>query len=122
MRSATSRNLQPERCYAKKSMDNSKSKARAKIDMRVAGFLGIASLLLYCSAIGAATGCARKYGHNVDCGAYEWLAAVFYFGPLTLIVAVAALALWRAWPLCWLAHWLAIASIIALPFFEYALL
>src|SRR5579859_6825808 len=100
-------------------MDGTKYKTRAKADIRIAGFLGVMSLLLYYIANSAAAGCARKYGHNVDCGAFEWLAAFFYFGPLTLIFAFAALALWRNWPACRYAHWSAVGAIFALPFLEY---
>jgi hypothetical protein len=103
-------------------MDALKSRIQARFDLRIAGFLGALSLLLYCLSNIAAASCARRYGHNVDCGAYEWLAVVLYFAPLTLIFAFAALALWRNWFLCRYIHWLAIAAVIAIPFMDWLFL
>ena len=59
-------------------------------------FVGIFALLLNGSRI-AAEEAVRLYGHNVDSGAYEYIAAVLYFAPGSILFGLAAIALFSRW-------------------------
>jgi hypothetical protein len=54
----------------------------------------------------------RRYGHNVDSGALELIAAVVYFVPVALLFSSAAVSLWRGWRIRWYAHWFAVAGAV----------
>jgi hypothetical protein len=57
----------------------------------------------------AAADAVRRYGHNVDSGALEFVAAVLYLAPVALLFSSAAITLWRGWRIRWYAHWFAVA-------------
>jgi cell division protein FtsW (lipid II flippase) len=94
-------------------------KVFARIDLVVAICLAALSLLLIYAADRAAADAVRRYGHNVDSGALEWMAAVLYVAPLALLFGFASLALSRRWWIGRFAHWLAVAAVVALPFVDY---
>jgi len=58
----------------------------------------------------AAADAVRRYGHNVDSGALEWIAAFVYCVPVALLFSLAAFSLWRGWRIRWYAHWFAVAG------------
>jgi hypothetical protein len=60
----------------------------------------------------AAAEAIRRYGHNVDSGALEWIAAVVYCAPVALLFSLAAVSLWRGWRIRWYAHWVAVAGAV----------
>jgi hypothetical protein len=98
------------------------SAVSAKFDSTITATLGVLTALLLSVAKFSSASCARRYGHNADCGVFEAIFAVFYFAPLTLLFAFASLALRRKWRIAVYAHWLAMIGIVAIPFFDYALL
>ena len=97
-------------------------RASAKVDTVITVALAAATVLLIGVAHKSGSDCARRFGHNVDCGAFEAIFAVFYFAPLAVLFAFSSLALWRRWRFALVAHWLAIAGIVAIPFIDYAAL
>lgn len=48
-----------------------------------------------------------RYGHNVDSGVYELMAANWYFRPAFAILGFAAVAMFFSWAWRRLIHWLA---------------
>jgi hypothetical protein len=56
----------------------------------------------------------RRYGHNVDAGAVEYVTALLYAMPVALSLAFAAFGLWRVWRIRWYIHWLAAAGTVLL--------
>ncbi len=63
----------------------------------------------------AAADAVRRYGHNVDSGAMEWIGAVVFCAPVALLFSLAAVSLWRGWRIRWYAHWFAVA-VAVIPF------
>ena len=100
-------------------MDSTRSNSVAIIDLYAAIFLAALSALLIHVSNSAADDAVRRYGHNVDSGVFEWLAGVLYAAPLALLFGFASLALSRRWRIGRIAHWLAVAAIVALPFVDY---
>ena len=49
----------------------------------------------------AAADAVRRYGHNVDSGALEWIAAVVYCFLVALLFSLAAVSLWRGLRIRW---------------------
>jgi hypothetical protein len=94
--------------------------ASAKTETAITVALAAASVLLIGLAHKSAADCARTFGHNVDCGVFEAIFAVFYFAPLTLLFGISSLALWRRWRFALVAHWVAVAGIVAIPIIDYA--
>jgi hypothetical protein len=74
-------------------------------------YAGVFAWLLHASHKAAADA-VRRYGHNVDSGALEYVAAVLYFAPVALLFASAAVCLCRGWPIRWYAHWVAVAGAV----------
>ena len=60
----------------------------------------------------AAADAVRRYGQNVDSGALEFIAAVFYVAPVALLFGLAAVCLWYGWRVRWYAHWVAVAAAV----------
>jgi hypothetical protein len=60
----------------------------------------------------AAADAVRRYGHNVDSGALESMAAVVYSAPVALLFGLAAVSLSRGWRIRWYAHWFAVAGAV----------
>jgi hypothetical protein len=95
---------------------------RARVETTITVALAAASILLIGVANKSAADCARRFGHNVDCGVFEAVFAMYYFAPLTLLFAISSLALWRRWRFAPYAHWTAIAGIVAIPIIDYGAL
>jgi hypothetical protein len=74
-----------------------------------------AGIWLVIEANAAAADAAHRYGHNVDSGALEFFVAIVYCVPAALLLAVAALSLWRQWRLRLLAQIAAILWVVGLP-------
>ena len=55
----------------------------------------------------AAAWAVQRYGRNVDSGVYEAMAANWYFIPASVVLGIAAVAMFRNWPYRRLLHWLA---------------
>jgi len=60
----------------------------------------------------AAAEAVRLYGHNVDSGAIEGITAALYCAPNALLFTIAAVAMWRVWPVRWFAQGIAIVWLI----------
>jgi hypothetical protein len=76
-------------------------------------YVALAGWLFYASKLAAATA-TREYGHNVDSGAIESIAAGDYCVPAAVAFSAAAIALYRDWRIKWYLHWLAL-SIAVVP-------
>src|SRR5262245_56758613 len=88
------------------------SRKVARVDIAVAVlYAGVFECLLHASSEVAADAVGR-YGHNVDSGALEFIAAIFYFAPVTFLLASAALCLWRGWRVRCYVHWIAVAGAV----------
>jgi hypothetical protein len=74
-------------------------------------YAGVFAWLLHASHEAAADA-VRRYGHNVDSGALEYIAAVLYFAPVALLFGSAAVCLWRGWRIRWYAAGVAIAGAV----------
>jgi hypothetical protein len=61
----------------------------------------------FLSASQAAAETIRRYGHNVDSGAYRLFLALFYLVPVAVLFALAALSHWRGWRVARGLHWVA---------------
>jgi hypothetical protein len=85
-----------------------------------AAFVGMFALLLNGSRV-AAEEAVRLYGHNVDSGAYEYIAAVLYFAPGAILFVLAAVALFSRWRAARFLHGIAWGW-VALPLVATAIL
>ena len=68
------------------------------------------------SRIAPAAAVAEGLRH-VDFGVYEAMAANYYSGPASLLLAIAALAMFRKWRGRKLLHWLSWLFVLAVPAF-----
>jgi len=85
----------------------------AKTDAAVALlFAALCGWSLY-AANEAAADAVRRYGHNVDSGAYVFFLGLFYFAPLALLFSAAAFAHFRNWRFGKWVHRLAITCTVA---------
>lgn len=55
----------------------------------------------------------RRYGRNIDSGAFEVMAGYLYFAPVTLLFAAAAITQWRGTRSGRTMHWLAVSYAVA---------
>jgi hypothetical protein len=69
----------------------------AAIEAGFAALCAAVTAVLVTSSFRAARWAERTYGHNVDSGAIEWMMAILFFAPAAVLLAVAALSLWRRW-------------------------
>jgi hypothetical protein len=100
-------------------MDSKRSKSIVIVGLYTAVFLAALSTLLIHMSTSAADDAVRRYGYNADSGVVEWLLGVLYGAPLALLFGFASLALSRHWRIGMVAHWLAVAAVVALPFIDY---
>ena len=86
----------------------------SRVNHRPAWTNAVASLASLCAALWlyresklAATEAIQRYGRNVDSGAYEAMAANWYFMPVSVALGIAAVAMFFGWPYRRLLHWAA---------------
>ena len=74
-----------------------------------------AALFAWClsTARAAVEEAVRTYGYNIDSGALLWVAAIYYFLPVALLFALAAVFLHRHWRFQWIVHWIVVTLAIA---------
>ena len=77
-----------------------------------AASLALAAYLYHASRVAVEETVAR-YGHNVDSGVYELVAANWYFLPVFVILGFAALAKFRGWAWRRFIHWAAWLLVLA---------
>ena len=93
-------------------MANTMSRA-VKIDACIALlFAALLGLSLYAANIAVAD-TVRRYGRNTDSGAFEFMAGYFYFAPVTLLFAMAAISQWRGSRSGRIMHWFAVSYAVA---------
>jgi hypothetical protein len=75
------------------------SRTLASIDL-AASVLSISAALwlLHLSTV-AVEETIQKYGRNIDSGGLEYVIATFYLMPSAALFGVAAVTMWRSWPL-----------------------
>src|SRR5690348_3560223 len=73
----------------------------AVLEAALAALCAAIAAFLISSSLRAAHWAERTYGHNVDAGAIEWLAAILLFAPAAVLLAVASWSLWRQWRSRW---------------------
>jgi len=88
------------------------TRAVAWIDIALAFLYTVVFAWLLRASYEAAADAVRRYGHNVDSGALESIAAVIYFAPVALLFGLAAACLWQGWRIRWYVHWIAVAGAV----------
>lgn len=94
-------------CSSAAMQTSSRINHRAAWIDAVASFCSLcAALWLYREAKLAVAWAVREYGHNVDSGLYETIAANWYFIPASGMLGAAAFAMFCNWPYRRFLHWL----------------
>jgi hypothetical protein len=82
-------------------MRNARSRWLAGVNWALAALTVAAIAWCFHLARQAAEDTVRRYGHNVDSGAYVALFAIIFLVPPAILFTLAGLAFWRSWRVRW---------------------